>query len=249
MRLYFDEIDSETSTVWLIDYESGGNSSSQRFILNPDSSISPKNLPHLILDIGDQGRLQLREKKRVKFISITYQVCNEADDDCYQTHKQITFKGKQINSVLVIGDKALVPTLVKESRLAKAKWCSEELEVGPVDKALLFTLDGKASSCQLFCRDRTYVLQVDFNEMRHGAKVLLRSRENAATGPATFFMLKSDGTICPDPAKYPNVEDLMLGTDPETGHTCLMFSESDCKPLVFSFRDSAHDQTLPKPVP
>lgn len=81
--------------------------------------------------------------------------------------------------------------------------------------------------------------------MKHGSKVFLRNYDYP-DGRATSFMLKSDGTICPDPAKYPNAEDLLLGVDIDTGHTILMTMESECKPLVFSFRDNPYDQQLPE---
>ena len=81
--------------------------------------------------------------------------------------------------------------------------------------------------------------------MKQGSKVFLRNYDYP-DGRATSFMLKADGTICPDPAKYPNAEDLMLGVDIETGHTILITADSECKPLVFSFRDNPCDQSLPQ---
>ena len=56
----------------------------------------------MVLDVGSDGRLCLNDKKYVSQPKVTYQMCDQAEepDKAVPKHK-ITFKGKQINSMLV----------------------------------------------------------------------------------------------------------------------------------------------------
>jgi hypothetical protein len=101
MNLDFDDMTAKSKTVWLIDYESGGNRQ-QRFKLNSDSTISPSNLPHMVLDVGSDGRLRLNDKKYVSRPTVTYTMCDQPEEPDKAVPKtKITFKGKQISSMLV----------------------------------------------------------------------------------------------------------------------------------------------------